>query len=141
MSELEEYLCQRYGQVKLGSDVQKRLQDAFSSHLQVKPEHLLNEWKTMEAYLNKERGKRSARGLDLTGSSLLKYDLSIVLDNYERYVRYITASEKQNLELNDIWEMREMTQNVLKYNKPEVKELRDVSDLVDEIYDAIGAQK
>jgi hypothetical protein len=137
-AELEEYLCNRYGLVKVPVSIKNRLQDAYNSSLFVKPEYLLAEWKTMESYLNNIRAQNVAKGNELTGYRLLGYDLSIVLEKYERFVRYIVATEKQNQEVEHAFELHEMVQNVLKHNRPEVEELKDVSDLVDEIYDSIG---
>ena len=139
--ELEQYLCQRYCIASLPFNIKKRIYDAYDGPVQVKAEYLLSEWKTMESYLNNKRAQNIAKGNDMAGSRLLGYDLSIVLEKYERYVRYIVASEKQNQEIEYSLELHEMVQNVLKYNKPEVRDFKNVSDLVDEIYDSIGVNK
>lgn len=139
--ELEAYLCKRYGLIKLTPGIKKRLIEAYESSLHVQPERLLSCWRQMEQYLNNARSQNVARGNDMSGVALLGYDLSVVLNKYESFMRYITAAEKQNEEVNDAMDLHELTQNVLKYNKPKIKELKNVSDLVEEIYDSIGATK
>ncbi len=139
--ELEAYLCKRYGLIKLTPGIKRRLIEAYESSLHVQPERLLSCWRQMEQYLNNARSQNVARGNDMSGVALLGYDLSVVLNKYESFMRYITAAEKQNEEVNDAMDLHELTQNVLKYNKPKIKELKNVSDLVEEIYDSIGATK
>lgn len=139
--ELEAYLCKRYGLIKLTPGIKRRLTEAYESSLHVKPDRLLSCWRQMEQYLNNARSQNVARGNDMSGTALLGYDLSVVLNKYESFMRYITAAEKQNEEVSDAMDLHELTQNVLKYNKPKIKELKNVSDLVEEIYDSIGATK
>jgi len=129
---LEEYLCRRYEVVCLDDVIKERLDNAYKE-LHVKPEHLLAEWKTMEQALNITRGKNLARGKNMSGYRLLKYDLAIVLQNYNRFVRYISAAEKQNLDIKDNADLLQMTRNAISMRKQD-NELENVSDLVDELF-------
>ena len=138
--ELERYLCNRYGIIKLTSGIKKRLEEAYNSSLHVKPERLLNCWRTMEQALNNTRMQNVARGNTMSGVALLGYDLTIVLGKYESYMRYIIAAEKQMESVKDTMEMHEIMKSALK-NKPKPKpkhELRDVSEWVEEIFFSEG---
>ena len=134
---LEEYLCNRYKVAYIDNDVKERLRNAFDGELQVKPEHLLAEWKMMEQALNITRGKNLARGKDISGLRLLKQDLAIVLNNYERYVRYISAAEKQNLDIKDNADLLQMTRNAMSMRKNN-DDLDDVRELVNELFFSEG---
>lgn len=136
---LESYLCKRYGLIQLTPGIKKRLEDAYNSDLHVDPDRLLSCWKQMEQHLNNIRLKNVAHGNDMSGIKLLGYDLSIVLGKYDSYMRYILAAEKTNEEAKiSIDEYKTFKRNMEFRPKNYTRKLKDVSDLIDEIYDGLG---
>lgn len=133
--ELEQYLCQRYGILKIGNLTRKRLEEAYNSSLQVKPDRLLQCWRSMEQYLNNARLKAVASGKRMTGDDLLRYDLTIVLSKYDRFIRSVIAAERENILAKDGQEMYQMYKNVSKNRKKQEpkRTVRDISALYDEI--------
>jgi len=133
--ELEQYLCQRYGILKIGNLTRKRLEEAYNSSLQVKPDRLLQCWRSMEQYLNNARLKAVASGKRMTGDDLLRYDLTIVLSKYDRFMRSVIAAERENILAKDGQEMYQMYKNASKNRKKQEpkRTVRDISALYDEI--------
>lgn len=136
---LESYLRKRYGLVQLTPGIKSRLEDAYNGDLQVDPERLLSCWKQMEQHLNKIRLQNDARGNKMSGIKLLGYDLSIVLGKYDNYMRYILAAEKTNEEAKiSVEDYRMFEKNMQFRPKNYVHKLKDVSDLIDDVYDRLG---
>lgn len=133
--ELEQYLCQRYGILKIGNLTRKRLEEAYNGSLQVRPDRLLQCWRSMEQYLNNARLKAVASGKRMTGDDLLRYDLTIVLSKYDRFMRSVIAAERENILAKDGQEMYQMYKNASKNRKKQEpkRTVRDISALYDEI--------
>lgn len=133
--ELEQYLCQRYGILKIGNLTRKRLEEAYNSSLQVRPDRLLQCWRSMEQYLNNARLKAVASGKRMTGDDLLRYDLTIVLSKYDRFMRSVIAAERENILAKDGQEIYQMYKNASKNRKKQEpkRTVRDISALYDEI--------
>ena len=89
----------------------------------------------MEQYLNNARLKAVASGKRMTGDDLLRYDLTIVLSKYDRFMRSVIAAERENILAKDGQEMYQMYKNASKNRKKQEpkRTVRDISALYDEI--------
>lgn len=132
LKNLEDYLIKRYGIVELGGFVKKKLSNAFNSEVHVDPYHLQNLFEAMDKNLRQIRATNVAKGSKMEGTQLLLYELAVVLNHYPKYIRKINEIEKQSKDVREIKEFMSMVGSTK--SQPPKHELRNVSDMVDEIF-------
>lgn len=105
----------------------------------IPPSHLIDMWKKKMDMLNKLYRKNSITGKKMTTEQRLSYDLSVLINKYDSYLKWldkqkILEAEKQEVEDNIV------TSNFIKNIQANTdvadteKESNDISDLVDDIF-------
>ena len=77
----------------------------------IKPEELYEMWTTKMNYLNKVNIRNMQLGKSITGSSRIKYDLSILLNKYDDYLVW-KEKQKTNKEVK-----KQLEENIVKETK------------------------
>ena len=103
----------------------------------IPPEHLLNMWERKMDMLNEIADRNIAKGIRMNTDSRIKYDLSVLINKYDSYLKWL---EKQRI--IEAEKETENSENIVSksigYNmqQPDKCSLdnNDISDLVDDIF-------
>lgn len=103
----------------------------------IQPEHLFDMWKRKIDLLNKIAYENSNKGITMSSSNRISYDLSILVNKYDSYLKWL--KKQQVVELESKLEKKEMDESIItngiNYISSETtNESKDISDLVDDIF-------
>ena len=101
----------------------------------IPPEHLLDMWKRKIDMLNGIADRNRTKGLVMSSDKRINYDLSILVNKYDSYLRWL---EKQRIieAEKEIEKSENIVGKSIGYtsNKPEKNDPDDISALVDDIF-------
>lgn len=135
-----EFIKDSYDVTIVPTTVWQKLSDIYSGTFKgmsvgIPPEHLLDMWKRKIDMLNGIADRNRTKGLVMSSDKRINYDLSILVNKYDSYLRWI---EKQRIieAEKEIEKSENIVGKSIGYtsNKPEKNDPDDISALVDDIF-------
>ena len=145
--EIFQFIQEVYDVKVVPTSVWHKLGDIYSGSYKgmasgIPPEHLLYMWKRKIDMLNNTANRNTSNGKTMTTEQRIKYDLTILINKYDGYLRWLEKQkileaekqvEKTNTVLSEkICHMTNKKENKNIDNKNDIDD--DISDLVDEIF-------
>ena len=103
----------------------------------IPPEHLLDMWNKKIDMLNELYEANKTRGKKMTSEQRINYDLSVLINKYDSYLKWLEKQKilEVELEKESISEEKLICNNVVPVkNNSDYDCLDDISDLVDDIF-------
>jgi len=101
----------------------------------IPPAHLLDMWKRKIPTLNDIANKNLTKGIHMTSAQRLNYDLSILVNKYDSYLKWLEKQKileaEKEIEKNENIVVKSIGYNAQKIDK---SNSGDISDLVDDIF-------
>lgn len=135
-----EFIKDSYDVTIVPTTVWQKLSDIYNGTFKgmsvgIPPEHLLDMWKRKIDMLNGIADRNKTKGLVMSSDKRINYDLSILVNKYDSYLRWL---EKQRIieAEKEIEKSENIVGKSIGYtsNKPEKNDPDDISDLVDDIF-------
>ncbi len=140
-----EFIKDAYDVTIIPTTVWQKLSDIYCGTFKgmttgIPPEHLLDMWKRKIDMLNTIADKNKTKGIQMSADKRISYDLSILVNKYDSYLRWlekqkiIEAENKRKIELK----RTEIGASIINTKASEGNSKRkndDMSDLVDDIFD------
>lgn len=135
-----EFIKDSYDVTIVPTTVWQKLSDIYNGTFKgmsvgIPPEHLLDMWKRKIDMLNGIADRNKTKGLVMSSDKRINYDLSILVNKYDSYLRWL---EKQRIieAEKEIEKSENIVGKSIGYtsNKPEKNNSDDISALVDDIF-------
>lgn len=135
-----EFIKDSYDVTIVPTTVWQKLSDIYNGTFKgmsvgIPPEHLLDMWKRKIDMLNGIADRNKTKGLVMSSDKRINYDLSILINKYDSYLRWL---EKQRIieAEKEIEKSENIVGKSIGYtsNKPEKNDPDDISALVDDIF-------
>lgn len=135
-----EFIKDSYDVTIVPTTVWQKLSDIYNGTFKgmsvgIPPEHLLDMWKRKIDMLNGIADRNRTKGLVMSSDKRINYDLSILVNKYDSYLRWL---EKQRIieAEKEIEKSENIVGKSIGYtsNKPEKNDPDDISALVDDIF-------
>ena len=135
-----EFIKDSYDVTIVPTTVWQKLSDIYNGTFKgmsvgIPPEHLLDMWKRKIDMLNGIADRNKTKGLVMSSDKRINYDLSILVNKYDSYLRWL---EKQRIieAEKEIEKSENIVGKSIGYtsNKPEKNDSDDISALVDDIF-------
>ena len=99
----------------------------------IPPSHLLDMWQQKSNYLDKVYLQNQAKGKTFTTEQRIRYDLAILINRYDRYLKWLQAQEIKKSEIDNIKEEPSILPTI-HYSKTNSSSQDDLIDVVDDIF-------
>lgn len=143
-SEICKFIQYNYNIRIIPTYIWNRLNAIFSGNFKgmtgggIPPEHLLDMWKTKMTRLNKIADNNMIRGKTMMIQQRIIYDLSILVNKYDDYVKFLEKQKVLQIESPKNKDIKsEFLTKYVSYKNDEIQEepvKDDISDLVDDIF-------
>lgn len=139
--EIYDFIKDAYDLTVIPTTVWQKISDIYAGTFKgmtegIPPEYLLDMWKRKIKMLNGIAEKNSAKGREMSPYNRLNYDLAVLVNKYDSYLKWL---EKQKIiqaemtsEDNENIVRKYIGQNITENN--EEAEREDITDLIDDIF-------
>lgn len=135
-----EFIKDSYDVTIVPTTVWQKLSDIYNGTFKgmsvgIPPEHLLDMWKRKIDMLNGIADRNRTKGLVMSSDKRISYDLSILVNKYDSYLRWLEKQKIIEAE-KEIEKSENIVGKSIGYtsNKPEKNDPDDISALVDDIF-------
>lgn len=135
-----EFIKDSYDVTIVPTTVWQKLSDIYNGTFKgmsvgIPPEHLLDMWKRKIDMLNGIADRNKTKGLVMSSDKRINYDLSILINKYDSYLRWLEKQKIIEAE-KEIEKSENIVGKSIGYtsNKPEKNAPDDISALVDDIF-------
>lgn len=137
------FIIQNYDVTRLQTTFYQKLSDVYSGKFKgmdgvhgIPPDHLLDMWKKQMKKLNKIYNNNVAHGREMTPEERLNYDLAVLVNKYDSYLRWLRRQEIIQSEMKK--KAQEESKNRIRIDRfivrKEKENEKDMSALADEIF-------
>lgn len=147
-NDIFEFIKEAYDLTIIPSTVWQKLSNIYAGTFKgmtvgIPPSHLLDMWKKKINILNGIASKNESKGVHLEPDQRLNYDLSVLVNKYDSYLKWLEKEKINNLEqTQDSFD--NIVGTIIGYNKSVLhksdddldnNDMNDISSLVDDIFD------
>lgn len=101
----------------------------------IPPHHLLDMWKRKSDMLDGLAHTNKTKGIEMVGEGRVNYDLAVLVNKYDSYLRWLEKQKVLDSEKNVIVHEDLVTKNIIPVVKNQENEnSNDISNLVDDIF-------
>ena len=139
--EVYRFILEAYGLTVIPTTVWQKISDIYAGTFKrmsagIPPEHLLDMWKRKINTLNAIAAKNSASGKVMDSGQRLSYDLSVLVNKYDNYLKWLEKQKilraEQDVNKNENIISESIVDDIIKNNQNTYKD--DILDLVDDIF-------
>ena len=140
-----EFILDIYDLNIIPTNIWRKISDIYSGlykgmSISIPPEHLLDMWKRKIDMLNDIADRNRAKGIKMSADQRLNYDLSILVNKYDSYLKWLEKQKIIEAENNKNRELKktEIATSIINTKANESSENQkndDMSNLVDDIFD------
>lgn len=133
------FIQDSYGVVVVPTNVWHKLSSIYNGTFKgmsvgIPPKHLLDMWKRKKCELDKIAGRNKAVGKRMTTEQRISYDLSILINKYDSYLKWIERQKIIDAENRENEKNTIITSFVSNAEKIVEDDDSDISNLVDDIF-------
>lgn len=140
--EINQFMMSEYDISIIPSSIWTKLGNIYAGTwrgmgLGIPPEDLLDMWKRKIDYLNKVANRNIAKGREMSADKRINYDLSILVNKYDGYLKWKESQKILESDTQHIGERSSIDTSIIKEvskKSTDKSEEGEISDLVDDIF-------